>query len=113
MSTSQAICTSTDRKVVIAEEVTCSPPRKKQKEFDEERIVMGEELTDIEVNFAQQLLKQQFNHINGLCSTLLQGKASKLTTSSMTNRIQIIHCESRRHWILATTINSKHDTVNV
>ena len=44
MSTSQAICTSTDRKVVIAEEVVCSPPRKKQKDFDEEQIVMGKEL---------------------------------------------------------------------
>ena len=54
---------------VIADEVVCSPPRKKQKEFDEEQIVMGTELTDLEINFAQQLLKQQFKEINGLCST--------------------------------------------
>lgn len=74
---------------------------------------MGEDLTDIEINFAQQLLKNQFKHINGLCSTLLQDRASKLTSSSMMNRIQIIHCRNRRHWIVATTMNANHDTVKV
>ena len=74
---------------------------------------MGAELTDLEINFAQQLLKQQFKDINGYCSTLLQEKATNLTTSSMANRIQIIHCESRRHWILATTVNCKCDNVKV
>ena len=104
---------SISQSTVIADEVVCSPPRKKQKEFDEEQIVMGAELTDLEINFAQQLLKQQFKDINGFCSTLLQEKATNLTTSSMANRIQIIHCESRRHWILATTVNCKCDNVKV
>ena len=63
MSTSQATCTNTDRNVVIAEEVVCSPPRKQRKDFDEQ-IVMGEELTDIEINFAQHLLEQQVKHTN-------------------------------------------------
>ena len=35
---------------------------------------MGDELTDLEINFTQQLLKQQCDHINGLCSALLQEK---------------------------------------
>ena len=52
---------------VIADEVVCSPPRKNQKEFDEEQIVMGAELTDLEINFAQQLLKQQFKEILHCC----------------------------------------------
>ena len=104
---------STSQPTVIADEVVCSPARKKHKQFDEEQIVMGAQLTDLEINFAQQLLKQQFKHINGLCSTLLQEKATNFTTNSMANRIQIIHCESRRHWIVATTVNSKHDTVKV
>ena len=62
---------SFSQSTVIADEVVCSPPRKRQKEFDEEQIVMGAELTDLETNFAQQLLKQQFKEINRLCSTLL------------------------------------------
>jgi len=37
---------------------------------------MGNELTDIEINFAQQLLKAQFNSINKLESTLYQQKSS-------------------------------------
>ena len=34
-----------------------SPPRKKQKKFNEEAIIMGKELSDLEINFAQELLK--------------------------------------------------------
>ena len=76
---------------------------------------MGEELSDCEINFAQQLLKQQFGHINGLCSTLLQDKDKpyNLITTMLSNRIQIIYCQSRRHWIVATTKNSNCDTVKV
>ena len=40
-------------------------PRKKQKQFDAERIIMGHELTDLEINLAQQLLKAQFSKLNG------------------------------------------------
>ena len=114
-TTTQATCANNNRSValLIAAEVVCSPPRKKKKDFDEEQIVMGEELTNVEMNFAQQLLRQQFKRINGLCSTSLQEKVSNLTKKSMASRIQIIHCKGRKHWILATTINFKHDTVKV
>ena len=50
----------------------CSPPKKRSKTFDEEAIVMGNELTDIEINFAQCLLKAQFKKVRGLESTSLQ-----------------------------------------
>ena len=100
--------------VIVPDEEVCSPP-KKQARFDEERLLMGEELSDREINFAQQILKQQFGHINGLCSTLLQDKDKpyNLTTSTLSNRIQIIYCQSRRHWIVATTINANCDIVKV
>ena len=74
---------------------------------------MGEELTDLEINFAQQLLKQQCQHSNGLCSTLLQEKGSKLTKDSVKNRAQIIYCQNRKHWVVATTINSECNTIKV
>ena len=55
---------------IIVEQVITSPPRKRTKCFDAERIIMGEQLTDVEINFSQHLLKSQFKHVNGLHSTL-------------------------------------------
>ena len=71
--------------------------KKMAKVYNEERIIMGEDLTDLEINFAQQLLQQQCHHINGLCSTLLQEKGSKLTRDSVKNRVQIIYCQNCKH----------------
>ena len=51
-----------------------SPQKKRAKCVDVERIIMGEELCDIEINFAQQLLKAQFTKLNGFVSTLYQEK---------------------------------------
>ena len=47
---------------------------------------MGNELTNLEINFAQQLFKAQFTSINGLESTLhqqLQKNASPLSKDSI------------------------------
>ena len=43
-----------------------SPPWKKQKQFDAECIIMGHELSDVEINLAQSFLKAQFKNLNGL-----------------------------------------------
>ena len=51
--------------LIDVEKITCSPAKKKTK-IDTERIIMGEQLSDMEINVAQQLLKEQFHHINGL-----------------------------------------------
>ena len=51
-------------------DASTSPAKKKAKSTDLERVVMGEELSDVEINFAQQLLKAQFAKINGLLCTL-------------------------------------------
>ena len=72
---------------------------------DIEKIIMGEELTDIEINLAQQLLKCQFPEVNGLQSTLLQDKQTMLTERSVNDKIQIIHCKRQHHWVVATTMN--------
>ena len=63
-----------------------SPPKKRRKAYDEEGIIMDNELTDVEINFAQQLLKAQFTSINGLESTLhqqLQKNATVLLKDSI------------------------------
>ena len=54
-----------------------SPLKKRSKVFDSEGIIMGNELSDNEINLAQQLLKEQYNKLNGLQSTLLQSKQLK------------------------------------
>ena len=74
---------------------------------------MGNELTDMDINFAQQLLKLQFKHVNGLHTTLLQEKSLALTASLLQNRIQIIYCVGQKHWIVATTIGCGQDEVKV
>ena len=38
--------------VVAVDEIVCSPPKKTRKAYDEEGIIMGNELTDVEINFA-------------------------------------------------------------
>ena len=86
-------------------EVDASPPSKRPKLGSVEKIVMGKELTDTEINLAQQLLKSQFPGVNGLQSTLLQDKQTILTEKSLRDNIQIIHCKRRHHWVVATMMN--------
>ena len=74
----------------IAEEDGQSPQKKRAKSTDVQKIIMGEELCDIEINFAQQLLKAQFANLNGLTSTLYQEKKVQLTESLIQNKVQII-----------------------
>ena len=64
---------------------------------------MGAELCDMEINFAQQLLKSQFPKINGLACTLYQEKKANLTGALIQNKVQIIYCKARHHWIVGST----------
>ena len=91
-------------------------PKKRCKAFDDGGIIMGNELTDMEINFAQQLLKAQFTSINGLELTLhqqLQKSVTVLSKDSIQNRIQILFCQERKHWIVTTTVNCSPDEVKV
>ena len=63
---------------------------------------MGEELSDVHIYLAQRLLRAQFPELNGLLSTLLQGKRQWLLKKK--EMLQIIHSTSHHHWIVATTI---------
>ena len=74
-----------------------------------EKVIMGEELSDIHVNLAQRLLRAEFPDLNGLLSTLLQGKETTVIEKKENKMLQIIHSTSRHHWIVATTIGSKRE----
>ena len=60
------------------------PLQKKQKlcDSDVERIIMGEELIDVHINIAQNLLKKQFPNLSGLQCTLLQAKGTSVEIKS-------------------------------
>ena len=73
---------------------------KKQKIFDPEKIIMGEELSDVEINYAQQLLKKKHPNVSGFPTTLYKGKIPEIEDS-----VQIVHCSTRHHWITVSTIN--------
>ena len=46
-------------------------------------------------------------------STLLQGKRHTLTEHMVKNKLQIIHCLDRHHWIAASTVNNASGEVTV
>jgi len=81
---------------------TTSPPAQRLKVFDVERIIMGDELSDSEINHAQRLLQARHPRVNGLRLTLYKEKLS-----SAVNSVQIVHCPARHHWITTTTMNCK------
>ena len=81
-----------------------SPMKKKAKLFEAKEIIVGQELTDNEINLAQQLLKVQFPTLKGLQSTLYQEKERNLSENNVNNKLQIIHYRSRHHWIVASTV---------
>lgn len=96
------------------------PPKKKVKyesqggSTDEvnsilDSIISGDKLSDLHINFAQQLLKQQFPLLNGLQCTLLQNKEHV----GKPLELQVIHCCTRDHWIVASTISCKAGVVSV
>ena len=82
------------------------------KEFEGEEIIMGNELSDQHINKAQNLLKVQFPQLNRLTSSLLQAKELQ-PTGSVKNKVQIIHCSERHHWVVATTVNCRDGQVLV
>ena len=81
--------------------------------FCEEAIIMGRELPDIDINFAQHLLKVQYPQLNELRSTLLQNRKASHTENPISKNIQIIYCQGRHHWITVTSVNCKAGEVKV
>ena len=74
---------------------------------------MSEKLSNLEINFAQCFLKLQFPELNGLDSTLLQQKKAHFKSEKLQSKLQIIHCFSRDHWIVATNIGCVNGVICV
>ena len=98
----------------LENDLSDKPPPTKKSRLDYEAIIMGEMLSDIHINPAQSLLKAQFIKLNGFEGTLYQAKKVNWTEEKIiTNKVQIIHCKDRKHWILATTVDCPKDVVKV
>ena len=63
----------------------------------------GAKLSDIPINIAQRLLKEQFPNFNGLQLTLCQQKHQMVGEVITENQMQVIHCRGD-HWIVASSV---------
>ena len=96
-------------------DLTVSPEKKRLKvdslhDCDmEKNILDGNKLTDIPINKALGIIKQQFPNIQGLQSTLLQYKGRKSVTK---DQVQVIH-DRGDHWIVASNVGCKRKEVNI
>lgn len=71
----------------------------------------GAKLSDIPINIAQRLLKEQFPNFNGLQLTLCQQKHQMVDVITE-NQMQVIHCRGD-HWIVASSVGCIEGTVNI
>ena len=72
---------------------------------DKSKILRGEKLNDLVINFVQKLLKKQFPSLKGLQSTLMQYKSPKASNDGSVPQVQVIHC-CGDHWIVGSTVHS-------
>ena len=69
---------------------------------------MGQEFSDTEIYYAQQLLKGRHPNFKGFQSTVVMSEVEKCE-----NNIKIVHCTSRHHWMKVTTVNCKQGEIKV
>ena len=74
--------------------------------FDKEALCNNLELNDRHINYCQGLLKKQFPLIGGFILTLL-------LKDKISCGIQIIHCQQRKHWIVAVRSKSCHNPIRI
>ena len=76
---------------------------------DREAILKGDKLNDLVIDFAQFLLKKQFNFVSGLQSTLLQLKKQ---TPQARKQLQILHVR-QDHWVVASTLSDESGAIHI
>ena len=78
-------------------------------ESDRDIILNGEMLNDKYISFAGRLLLGQFPGTEGLISTVFQ---KKVPAKRIEKGVQIIH-DQGNHWIVASTLNSALDVIEI
>ena len=84
--------------------------RKVLTETDKEVVRLGELLTDKHMNFAQALIKKQFNNLSRLYCTLMISQLQAPMVSE--NVLQILHVGGN-HWVVASNIGCTTGEVNL
>jgi len=79
-------------------------------ETDRDTITAGGQLSDSHINFAQAILRRQFDKVLGLQSTLLQSRLRAPLPA--TGALQILHSRGN-HWIVASTVGCSAGEVMV
>ena len=79
--------------------------------LDKTRLTDGSMLHDNHINFAQTILKNQFQVAEGLCSSLYQFK-QKPADRKIKHGLQIVHCRGN-HWILASNMANEEGILNI
>ena len=103
-------CTGDAKEDDVEDDLWVKCGRHTLKKADKEIIESGSELTDRHIQYAQQLIKNQFSTIGGLHSTLFQSQSRE---SLPDNSIQVIYCSARHHWIVVSNMECKKGVVNV
>ena len=62
-------------------------------------------LTDKHTNFAQSILKHQFNDVSGLRSTLIVHRAKRMSSINASRMLQVLQCRGC-HWIAFSIIEN-------
>lgn len=72
----------------------------------EDEIKNGKMLTNDSISMASDMIKHQFEYrsFNGLNPTMDQYHEQPTDLDSIRNKLQIIHCRERTHWIAASNI---------
>lgn len=79
--------------------------------LDKTKLTNRSMLHDNHINFAQTILKNQFQVAEGLCSSLYQFKP-KSVDRKIKHGLQIVHCRGN-HWILASNMTNEEGILNI
>ena len=62
-------------------------------------------LTDKHIDFAQAILKYQFNNVSGLQSTLIVHRTKRMSSIDASRMLKVLHCKGC-HWVAISTIEN-------
>ena len=79
---------------------------------EKEIIAHGDELNDLHINAAQELIKGQFPSINGMHLTYLVAADHTSFNGWVPNYLQIFHCRGN-HWVTVTTMGCENGGIYI
>ena len=94
------ICVDDSTLYTVSPKVWIAFERKVLTEADRDTVILGKK-NDKHIDFAQALIKKEFDYLSGLCSTLTICQLKNPILSK--NVLQILHMGGN-HWVVASNI---------